>query len=302
MNKNDAYSFLGFDTEPSGSELNQRHKQLTAFFLSHESGSIAPLATKLNDKVNSAAELLKAAPEQKSAFDEKQKHSESSSAANKPSNEPSGKKSTSFLFPNPVESAGAMFSASWWKVYQRATLLGLAVIGAGFLIVPRMIPNIDPEPPSNVRNYEKLEPDNPKSNIYEPIGSGTVEAPPDLTSELKKQLNPEPNPNPLTIKPTQTPRAFIFSLLWALQSGADLKNFVIQPMDPSVVELLAKTHQSVSYSQLPVDAVQVLSEGDGEAVVRVNERHFTGDNVLNDYYLKSDNGTWKLSEIKEAAN
>lgn len=177
MNKNDAYSFLGFDTEPSGSELNQRHKQLTAFFLSHESGSIAPLATKLNDKVNSAAELLKAAPEQKSAFDEKQKHSESSSAANKPSNEPSGKKSTSFLFPNPVESAGAMFSASWWKVYQRATLLGLAVIGAGFLIVPRMIPNIDPEPPSNVRNYEKLEPDNPKSNIYEPIGSGTVEAP-----------------------------------------------------------------------------------------------------------------------------
>ncbi len=171
---------------------------MCAFFMHNENSKVVPLAKLVVDKIESASAQFAEQPKAKSETHTQSNHNQT--GENPKDNAENVKSQTGgflkFVFPLPFESAGAFLSDQWWKVYQRFVLLTLAMIGLAFLVGPNILPKPDPSyKPSSQHNYEKLYPDKPEDNRYQPIGPGDVKEPPDLTPEIKSRLNPLPNPN-----------------------------------------------------------------------------------------------------------
>ncbi len=301
MNKKEAQELFGFDVEPSEAEAQLRQRQLLAFFLQEEPSKIAFLSKLVVNQIESASVHFTEPAQEKSQTKSESEHQQKKE---KPQEKkaPSTKGFLKFLFPQPTDSAGAFLSDQWWRVYKRSVLLGLTFIGAAFLIGPKLVPEPDPYRPPIRHNYDKIDPTKPDDNRYKPISPGDVQEPPALTPQLKSLLDPQANPNPKIVIPSQSPGNFMISLFSAIQLGASLERLVEQPPSSSVQSMLAQSHRLVNFANLPEDAISVVSNEGGTAKVRVKEAYFTTGNALNDYYLKSDNGVWKLTEIREAAS
>jgi hypothetical protein len=108
-------------------------------------------------------------------------------------------------------------------------------------------------------------------------------------------LIPQPNPNPVTIDPTQDPIKFLFGYFEALKAGQPVSPYIKQPESFSVMTSRLGKYDCPSWYLLPTDALTVQSRTTGAATIRVKEKYFTGQRNIRDYYLVSDNGTWKIS-------
>lgn len=227
-------------------------------------------------------------------------------------------------FPYPLSDAGAALSDSWWKVYKRLVLLGLALIGLVLYNLPANMqwPSFETSPtPTPTPNPQPLIPTPPTpSPSPTPVPTPTpVPINPD-PSPFGPPLDPNtststststttgiwPNPNPVVpiiIAPQQAPDKYVFSIKAKMKDGEDPRaaGMIKEPPNFAVIALLnIKQDQTPQFANLPVDALQTVSQSTSYATIRVKERYFSGLNQINDYYLVAENGVWKLSDIQPA--
>ncbi|CAN5566243.1 hypothetical protein BH10CYA1_BH10CYA1_59970 [soil metagenome] len=298
MNKDDANELLNLGPAATAAQVKARYKQIEAFF-NIETGSCLALATESKMLFTQAYALV----EPKASVENKQ---------NKQFKNDDKKTSD--------ESAKPL-SDKWWKANTVRVLIALGALAVILYEAPRVFHS---SPSSPYQPYTQ-----PYQPTYPPVNTnpiGAIGAPPDTTGgenanpsspdtrqpqppisqptntwpspNTDSKLNPLPNANPLTIAPSQTPSNFLLDLFTALNAGTNTSALIQNTTRPSIVRMLMTSHPYRPVSIMPQDALQVLTQNDGSATVRVNEKYFTGVPTLYDYFLVSDNGVWKLSDIK----
>lgn len=304
MDDKDAMKLFGLEAEETASQIELRHKQITAFLNSDTaSDGIKGLAGAAKDQ-----------------FDEALNQAKTSKETQTSNSQDLVKEIKAAVLPQPTANAGELFSDQWWKVYKRVVLLALAVIGVLLFLAGKIYHQA---PPDHYEPYTPPYRDPGPSKSNPPFGD--VGPPPDQGATIStstttqsggtssyssssstsqtadSSLNPQPNPHPLVVAPSQRPASFLIGLFWALKDGQDVQAMLSEPVKPSVSLTLAINHtQCPRLDELPADAFEILSETDGTCTVRVKERYFTRENTVNDYSLVSVNGVWKLSDIQPA--
>lgn len=318
MNKSQAAQILNLEVTADATQVTRRYRQTCAFLDgdSSASDSLAQLINSAKLKLDDAFGFFETVEVtqkegETSVVDEKKEGAKDAS-------------STSILFPYPKELAGEPFPEQWWKVYKRAVLLGCGVSALVLWQLPKVLhslPSPKPQPQPYVEPYTpstQTPQTNSQTDSQTNSGSpfGTVGAPPGSTESgettktttgtstwpppgIDTSLNPTPNSNPLVIAPTQTPTAFLVGLFWAIKQSGNTASMIKQPPTARVATLLMTNFsRTPRLDQLPQDAMQVLNQTDGAATVRVNEVYFTGIQSVDDYYLVSDNGVWKVVDLQ----
>lgn len=291
MNIEQARSILKLEGAQDAAMVALRWRQISAFFATdlEDSEAVVEIASKTNALFEEAYTALP-----KVVDDAVVSSAQQILPPSKGSEKTSGIKH--LIFPEGGSSPGEPLSDSWWKVYKRSVLLGLIVLGLVFYAIPRIQWTSNTRP---AKHYSPLdlpvEPVVVSGDRNEPGGQGTAGG----VIDSPIDLNPLPNKSPLVIRPTQSPTNFVVGLFSALSSGGSYQSMIKQPPDFSVSGLLTTSDvQCPDPAAMPSDALQVVSQDDSAAIVRVQESYFTGKQAMSDYYLVSDNGVWKLSEIK----
>lgn len=298
MNKDDANELLDLGSAATTARIHARYQQIEAFF-SSETGSCSTLATESKALFAQAYALV----EPKVSVENKQ--NKQVETEDKKINDESAKP----------------LSDQWWKINTVRVLIALGALAVVLYEAPKVF------------HFSPSSPDQPYTRPYQPTYPpvntnpiGAIGAPPDTTGSgsgsstntdtpqpqppmlqptttwpspnTDSKLNPMPNPHPLTIAPSQTPSNFLLGLFTALNAGTSTSSMIQDTTRPSIVRMLMTSHPYRPVSIMPQDALQVLTQNDGSATVRVNEKYFTGVPTLYDYFLISDNGVWKLSDIQ----
>lgn len=313
MNKTEAAQILNVNVTDNAAQIEARYLQVTAFFSIDADSTVTlkGLADKARAEFEQAYLLLPKSNNQTS------QHIEPLPVEKDVT--PKSSTLKSLIVPLPLESAGEPLSSQWWKVYQRAVILFFLTVALCFDQAPRVLSLIQKPPERYIPPVITTPTENPSTSNDSPFGEvgpppdsstsipGTLLTPPtgltqNTTLTPDPSLNPTPNSNPLTITPTQSPQSFLIGLFWAIKEGNNTQSMISGSATQAVSQMLMRNHTLTPRLQdLSQDQMKVISQLGGTATVRVDETYFTGFQEINDYYLVSDNGIWKLSDIRRVA-
>lgn len=293
MDRDKALDLLKLDPDATPAEIDTRYEQIAAF-LSPDSG--APEA--LHDALLQSGSMMSVAynslskPQPGST---QEKKPEDQSAGDQPANGSTGGPKVA-VGPGSTAGHAPIFSDEWWKSYRTPVIITLSLVGAGLLFIPDLPHPPPPPPPQPMEVSPGPSPSGPAPDTTPPV-------PPDIPPSSNLQpplkidpaLTPMPNPSPLIVEPTQEPDKFLWTFFNDLSTGKDVSGMIRQPEPLTLLMIRARKHSCPAYWNLPSDAITVVSHSPGKATLRVQERYFTGQDLVRDYSLVSDNGTWKVS-------
>lgn len=170
MNKTETMDLFNLEQTADAAQIDARYKQIDAFFNAHTESSDAVLSLAKQTRT-ALAQYYAALP--KPAQSSKPTDGKTDSGTKSDTG-----KSPTWLFPHPVEKAGDPFSDQWWRVYKRAVLVGLAVIGFVLYEGPRILAELQPAPT--------------QTPTYLPYNPGPTNPPPSTNTSPFAPIGPPP--------------------------------------------------------------------------------------------------------------
>lgn len=313
MDRHIALELLGLNPDATPAAIDARYKQVMDF-LSPDGGDPPALHNVLlqSRSMLSVAHSALLKPETGPGQSNKQQSGAHGTA------HASGvaKPSTDSVDASKESPLAPILSEQWWQMYRRPVLIALAALAVVLCIVPE-VPAPPPPPPLQTiqpqpgpatstgtdatTKPQALSPDSSPAGPLPPQTLSNILPPAVTRPQPENNLTPMPNPSPLIIDPLQDPEKFLWIFLYDLSTGKDVSSMIQQPAALTLMIGSSFKHTCPEYRNLPPDAITLFSRSPGKATLRVNESYFAGRDITRDYYLISDNGSWKVADVLPAS-
>ncbi len=233
MDKQDALDLLKLGSDATSEAIETRYKQIAAFLDGNQ--ETAPGLSQLLGQVNAMMTVAyEALPKAKTTEQKQDKQKESGIV--QPQTEHICTAVKRALFPIALHGAGTLFSEQWWRVYKRAILVGLSLLGLAIYLMPDHVDwtpqqprtSYSPGPTADSISHSYLDstkPGAPDSTTASSSQSGVLDPNASTNTTTTTPINtwppistatgltPLPNPNPTPVAAQQDPDKFVYSLM-----------------------------------------------------------------------------------------